>query len=110
RGRKVHERVGVDLPSTNEKTMSELVKKGDKFSEKLLEYRSAKKLVSTYLDRVAQSHNTLHGEPRMYPEYRLSSTVTGRLSSSGPTNIQNWPTQEDSPPDQIGRASCRERV
>lgn len=96
---KVYESVGVDLPSTNEKTMSELVKKGDKFAEKLLEYRSAKKLVSTYLDRVVKYHNTLHGEPRMYPEYRLSSTVTGRLSSSGPTNIQNWPTQEDSPPD-----------
>src|SRR5699024_6581386 len=28
---KVYESVGVDLPSTNEKTMSELVKKGDKF-------------------------------------------------------------------------------
>lgn len=95
---KVYEAVGIKLEDTSEKTLGKMAKKGDKFAEHLLKYRSAKKLVSTYLDRVVKYYNTVHGEPRMYPEYRLTSTVTGRLSSSGPTNIQNWPTQQDSDP------------
>lgn len=92
---KLYERVGVKLKSTSEDTMSKLVEKGDQFAAKLLEYRSAKKLLGTYLDAVITRHNSIHGEPAMFPSYRLAKTVTGRLSSSGVTNIQNWPTQED---------------
>lgn len=92
---KLYATLGVELTKTDKKVMTELAQKGDKFAAKMLEYRSAKKMLSTYLDRVITHHNTIHGEPRMYPWYNLTSTVTGRLSSSGGTNIQNWPKQEE---------------
>lgn len=92
--RQLYAHVGHKLAKTDEKTMEHLVKKGDKFAAKLLEYRGVLKELRTYAVKATESTNSVLGEPRMFPWYNLTSTLTGRLSSSGVTNIQNWPKQE----------------
>lgn len=94
---KVYESVGVTLKSTNEKTMTKLAQKGDRFAKELLKYRSVMKELGTYAIKAAEHTNSVSGEPVMYPWYNRTSTLTGRLSSSGVTNIQNWPKQEGLP-------------
>ena len=95
--KKLYAHVGHKLTATDKKTMTSLAERGDKFASKLLEWRSFKKELSTYALKARDHTNSLHGEPRLYPWYRLTTTVTGRLSSSGVTNIQNWSKQEDRP-------------
>lgn len=63
------------------------------FLQRLLDYREAKKLVSTYLVPLATKH--LGTDGRVHTTYFLGKgydggTVTGRLSSSSP-NLQNIP-------------------
>src|SRR5690606_23139170 len=89
--------VGKVLEKTDEKVMSKLAEKGDRFAKELLAYRSVAKEHSTYAKKARDLTNSVHGEPRIYPWYNLTSTLTGRLSSSGVTNIQNWPKQEALP-------------
>jgi len=91
----VYASVGVKLKSTNEKTMSKLAEKGDKFAKTLLKYRSVMKELGTYAIKAAERTNNMSGEEVMYPWYNRTSTLTGRLSSSGVTNIQNWPKQDE---------------
>lgn len=94
--KKVYASVGHPLPDTSAKTMEKLVERGDQFAKELLAYRSVGKEYSTYAKKAKDEHNPrVHGEPRLYPWYNLTSTLTGRLSSSGVTNIQNWPKQEE---------------
>jgi DNA polymerase I-like protein with 3'-5' exonuclease and polymerase domains len=95
--KKLYAHVGHKLTSTNKETMTSLSERGDKFASKLLEYRSYKKELGTYALKARDHTNSIHGEPRLYPWYRLTTTITGRLSSSGVTNIQNWSKQEDRP-------------
>jgi DNA polymerase I len=64
---------------------------GREVAEKVLEWRAAEKLVSTYtsslLDKAAQ-----YPDRRLHCEYNHTGTRTGRLSSSYP-NLQNIPVQ-----------------
>lgn len=95
--KRLYASLGMKLESTDKKAMTKLAEKGDKFAAKLLEYRSWKKELSTYAVKARDETNSIHGEPRLYPWYRLVATLTGRLSSGGVTNIQNWSKQEDRP-------------
>lgn len=96
---KVYASVGLTLKSTGEKTMTKLSQKGDQFAETLLAFRSVSKELNTYAIKAVRDTNSVHGEPRLYPWYQLTRTLTGRLSSSGVTNMQNWSKQEDLPPE-----------
>lgn len=88
---------GVRLSSTDEKHLGELAKKGDQFAQELLAYRSVAKELSTYAVKARDAWNDVQGYPALFPWYQLARTLTGRLSSSGVTNIQNWPKQEGMP-------------
>lgn len=90
--------VGKELPNTKGETMEKLAEKGDRFAKELLAYRSVAKEHSTYAKKIRDDYNDrVHGEPRLYPWYNLTNTLTGRLSSSGVLNIQNQPKQEEFP-------------
>lgn len=56
---------------------------------KVLEYREAGKIISTYID-VVQSAPQTYVDARIHPGYTVTLTETLRLSSVNP-NIQNWP-------------------
>lgn len=96
--KKLYSSVGHTLPKTDVKTLTKLVQRGDKFAGKLLQYRSVAKEHSTYAKKIRDDYNDRpHSEPRLYPWYNLTTTLTGRLSSSGVLNIQNQPKQEEFP-------------
>ena len=96
--KKLYASVGHTLEKTDVKTLAKLVRRGDKFAAKLLQYRSVAKEHSTYAKKIRDDYNDrAHGEPRLYPWYNLTTTLTGRLSSSGVLNIQNQPKQEEFP-------------
>lgn len=71
----------------------ELLKIKDKHPivAKILEYRTLKKLVSTYLSPLPE---LLHKDGRLHPKFNQAIASTGRLSSSDP-NIQNIPIRTD---------------
>ena len=56
--------------------------------DKLLEYRRVKKLLSTYVDALAELINPITG--KVHTSYNQTVTATGRLSSTNP-NLQNIP-------------------
>lgn len=60
--------------------------------EKILEYRSINKLISTYLDSFPKLINPVTG--RLHTIYNQTVTATGRLSSSNP-NLQNIPIRTE---------------
>ncbi len=57
---------------------------------KLLEYREAQKLLSTYID--ALGSQVLPESGRLHTSFNQTVTATGRLSSTGP-NLQNIPVR-----------------
>lgn len=59
---------------------------------KLLEYRSLKKLLSTYIDALPELINPVTG--KIHTSYNQAVTATGRLSSTNP-NLQNIPVREE---------------
>lgn len=63
-------------PSTRESVLLRLASKHE-VAHIIIEYRQWKKWESTYLTKWA----TMSRDHRMYPNYKLSGTVTGRLSS-----------------------------
>lgn len=71
----------------------ELVKINDRHPvvSKILEYRTLKKLVSTYLNPIPE---LLHKDGKLHPKFNQAIASTGRLSSSDP-NIQNIPIRTD---------------
>ena len=71
---------------------SALISRDDDFSKKLLRYRELKKVESTYL-KVMLSN--LDSEDRLHAQFNQAVTVTGRLSSSNPINLQNIPSRSD---------------
>lgn len=59
---------------------------------KILEHRSLRKLLSTYLTTLPEAINPATG--RVHTTYNQTTTATGRLSSSNP-NLQNIPVREE---------------
>lgn len=81
-----------NAPSTDEPTLKVLLGKfgqghNRKILESILEQRSLKKILGTYLVNI---ENRTKVEPRIHPSYNITGTVTGRLSCSDP-NLQNLP-------------------
>jgi len=74
--------------STDIEVLNEL--KGYPIVAKIIEYRTYKKLLSTYLEGLLQ---TVDSKNRVHTSYNQTVTATGRLSSSDP-NLQNIPVGE----------------
>lgn len=77
--------------STSEDTLSKLTDKHEIISI-VLEYRSLKKLKSTYVDALPELVNPLTG--RLHTNYMQTVAATGRLSSTNP-NLQNIPIRTE---------------
>ena len=60
--------------------------------DKILEYRSLKKLQSTYVDALPKMVNKKTG--RLHTSFNQAQVTTGRLSSNNP-NLQNIPIREE---------------
>ncbi|MCP4154273.1 MAG: DNA polymerase I [bacterium] len=74
--------------STDNEVLSEL--KSFPIVEKVIEYRSYRKLLSTYLEGILE---TVDDSGRVHSSFNQTVTATGRLSSSNP-NLQNIPVGE----------------
>lgn len=59
---------------------------------KILEYRGKLKMLRTYVEALLDAADD---EGRVHTNFNLHSTVTGRLSSSDPINLQNIPRTEE---------------
>ena len=77
--------------STNEETLEKLRSKHP-IVEKILEYRTYKKLLGTYIDALPKLINPETG--KIHTSYNQAVTATGRLSSTNP-NLQNIPVREE---------------
>lgn len=79
-------------PSTDELSVKMLAQTGgpiaQEFVQALLDYRENGKLISTYL--LPYSRMTSDEQPRIFPGYSITTTVTCRSSSFNP-NLQNVP-------------------
>jgi len=78
-------------PSTAEDVLQELAEDYE-FPELILNYRSLKKLQSTYVDKLPKQICADTG--RVHTSYHQAVTSTGRLSSSDP-NLQNIPVRTE---------------
>lgn len=77
--------------ATNEDELSKLLGKHD-IIPKILEYRSVKKLKSTYVDALPELVSPTTG--RIHTSYMQTVASTGRLSSNNP-NLQNIPIRTE---------------
>ena len=77
--------------STDETTLQELYDRHPIIGE-ILEYRAAKKLLSTYIDPLPGYISPVDG--RIHTTFNQALTATGRLSSSNP-NLQNIPIRTE---------------
>ena len=77
--------------STDETTLQELYDRHPIIGE-ILEYRAAKKLLSTYIDPLPGYISPKDG--RIHTTFNQALTATGRLSSSNP-NLQNIPIRTE---------------
>lgn len=77
--------------STDETTLQELYDRHPIIGE-ILEYRAAKKLLSTYIDPLPGYISPVDG--RIHTTFNQALTATGRLSSSNP-NLQNIPVRTE---------------
>ncbi|MDR0421380.1 MAG: DNA polymerase I [Prevotellaceae bacterium] len=77
--------------STDEETLMSMRGKHPVIN-KILEYRSIKKLLSTYVEALPELINKKTG--RIHTSFNQAITATGRLSSSNP-NLQNIPVREE---------------
>lgn len=77
--------------STNEETLLKIKDKHE-IIELILEYRSLKKLKSTYVDALPELVNEKTG--RLHTSYMQTVAATGRLSSTNP-NLQNIPIRTE---------------
>ncbi len=77
--------------STNEETLALLFEKHPIIND-VLEYRSLKKLLSTYVEALPKLINPKTG--KIHTSYNQAIASTGRLSSNNP-NLQNIPIREE---------------
>jgi DNA polymerase-1 len=77
--------------STDEETLLSMRGKHPVIN-KILEYRSIKKLLSTYVEALPELINKKTG--RIHTSFNQAVTATGRLSSSNP-NLQNIPVRDE---------------
>lgn len=77
--------------STDEETLQSIFDRHP-VVELILEYRSMRKLLSTYVEALPQLVNPRTG--RIHTSYNQAVTATGRLSSTNP-NLQNIPIREE---------------
>jgi len=86
-------RRGKTGPSTDVTVLTELAATTESAVPALvLDYRQVTKLLSTYLEGLAQSINPVTG--RVHTSFHQTGTATGRLSSSDP-NLQNIPVRTE---------------
>ena len=78
--------------STGASVLEDLANEGHELPKRLLDWRQASKLKSTYTDALPGYINEETG--RVHTSFSLASTSTGRLSSSEP-NIQNIPIRTE---------------
>ncbi|MBL0941479.1 MAG: DNA polymerase I [Alphaproteobacteria bacterium] len=78
--------------STDADVLDDMAAQGHPLPLKLLEWRQIAKLKNTYADALAEQINPVTG--RVHTSYGLTSTSTGRLSSSNP-NLQNIPIRSE---------------
>ena len=77
-------------PSTAERVLQDLARKGHEMPKLILEYRGLSKLKSTYTDKLPLEINAATG--RIHTSYHQAVAATGRLSSADP-NLQNIPVR-----------------
>ena len=77
-------------PSTAERVLQDLARKGHEMPKLILEYRGMSKLKSTYTDKLPLEINSRTG--RIHTSYHQAVAATGRLSSADP-NLQNIPVR-----------------
>lgn len=77
--------------STSEDVLEKLIPKHPVVG-KIMEYRTLRKLLNTYLQTLPEAINPATG--KVHTNYNQSVTATGRLSSSSP-NLQNIPVREE---------------
>ena len=77
-------------PSTDTEVLKQLEEKHP-FPKYLLQYRDAKKRLSTYIEPIKEEAQ--QNEGKLYPHFNQMVTATGRLSSSSPINLQNIPNR-----------------
>ena len=77
-------------PSTAERVLQDLARKGYQMPKLILEYRGMSKLKSTYTDKLPLEINSRTG--RIHTSYHQAVAATGRLSSADP-NLQNIPVR-----------------
>lgn len=80
------------LRETSEDTLTYHIKRNDtnaQWYQKILDYRGLQKTMSTYLKGI---YERLENEDRIYTEYKIEGTGTGRPSSSDP-NLANVPAE-----------------
>lgn len=80
---------GIEVESTDEKTLTHYI--DNEFVRDLLEYRKAKKQVSTY---GLEFLEYVEPDSRIYTSMNIGLAVTGRDSSSSP-NLQNVPSEKE---------------
>ena len=78
--------------STGADILETIAASGNKFSEKVLDWRQLAKLKSTYTDALREHINRSTG--RVHTSYVISGASTGRLSSAEP-NLQNIPIRTE---------------
>lgn len=75
-----------------ESTLVEKTKNAKRFLWSLISYRKLKKMYSTYITNAVEYSQE---DGRVHVTYKIQGTVTGRLSSGDPMNLQNIPRRKD---------------
>lgn len=75
--------------STDKKAM-EIYAKSYPIAKKILDYRSATKMTSTYIDNII---SIMKDDGRVHTHFHSMGAKTGRMSSSDPLNLQNIPAR-----------------
>lgn len=82
-------KLGASGSSTDEDHLIKIQRRHDHpIAANLMQWRGLAKARNTY---VKNAHTWPGLDNRVHVTYKLHATTTGRLSSSDPTNLQNWP-------------------